>query len=397
MSRLHTVATGLKVRPESFGGIIASDDPPFLAFADRAYMRERGWEGGAAWERGADGVVDQLSAPVEVHLASTNRCQEGCAHCYMGAGSADPGELDTEGLKAALRALAGMGVFHVALGGGEALLRDDLVEIASYARELGLVPNLTTSGAGMTARLAADLRVFGQVNCSLDGIGPAARVFRPRADEAVVAAATAHLRAAGVSTGLNAVVGRDTVDHLEALVDWAVAHDLQEIELLRVKPAGRGLGPWREQKLTDAQHRAFYPQLTRLVETRPIRLKVDCSFVPMLCHHQPPREVLQALGVCGCEAGNYLLGARSDGRVSGCSFLPASDLRLVDLPERWADDEHLVRQRAWFRAMPEPCASCDYAAECKGGCRAVAAAVEGDPWQADPECPRVVDYRRREP
>jgi len=57
-----------------------------------------------------------------------------CPHCYMGAGEKDAEQLDTDGIKRALDILAEMNVFHIALGGGEALERPDLFEIAEYAR-----------------------------------------------------------------------------------------------------------------------------------------------------------------------------------------------------------------------------------------------------------------------
>ncbi|RLB55448.1 MAG: hypothetical protein DRI90_19445, partial [Deltaproteobacteria bacterium] len=83
----------MKHRFETFGGIIASDDPPFLAFVDRQYMRELGVGESPLWD-GADQGVGRLSAPTEVHLAATNACPVKCDHCYMDGGSAAAGEMD---------------------------------------------------------------------------------------------------------------------------------------------------------------------------------------------------------------------------------------------------------------------------------------------------------------
>src|SRR5512135_3327463 len=132
----------MQYRYENFGGIISGQEPPFLAFVDRNYMRELGLKESEKWNTD-DESVGRLSAPTEVHFAITNKCSAGCAHCYMGAGDADKGELDTASLKRALNILAEMKVFHIAMGGGEALEREDLFEVADYARRKGLVPNLT--------------------------------------------------------------------------------------------------------------------------------------------------------------------------------------------------------------------------------------------------------------
>ncbi len=167
----------MKHRFENFGGIVAVDDPPFLAFVDRDFMRELGHAESPLWENN-DQSINVLSAPTEVHFAITNACNVGCNHCYMESGENDSQEMDTETLKLGLKKLQSIGVFHVALGGGDALLRPDLFELAEYAREIGLVPNLTLSGNSITEKIAKQLTIFGQVNLSIDGIDKTSSVFR---------------------------------------------------------------------------------------------------------------------------------------------------------------------------------------------------------------------------
>ena len=381
----------MRHRFESFGGIIATDDPPLLAFVDRQYMRELGLPPSARWE--APAGADYLSAPVEVHIACTNRCSQGCSHCYMDSGLEDSRALDTARFKEALDVLADMGVFHVALGGGEALQREDLFELAAHARRAGLVPNLTTNGRLVDRHAAERLKVFGQVNLSLDGVGEFAGVFRDGADFGVVDKAFGWLMDAGVSTGINCVVGRDNLDGLPALFRYAANKGVSEIELLRFKPSGRAVALYARHKTTPEQNRMMYPFFQRLSQESGVKTKIDCSFLPMLCYHRPPLEWLEAYCVCGCEAGNFLIGARSDGRICGCSFLPSLDLTVFDLPEAWAGAPEFRRYRRWRETAPEPCASCEYLRFCKGGCHAVALSVAGRVDAPDPDCPRVVEER----
>jgi len=383
------MTTAIKSRPESFGGIIASEEPPFLAFVDRQFMRENGSSDQACWQEGKDGIVGTLSAPVEIHFACTNRCSLGCSHCYMDAGNALPEELDTGRFREALSKIAAMGIFHVALGGGEALERRDLFDLAAHARSIGLVPNLTTNGIHVDATTAQRMRVFGQVNLSLDGIGQAARTYRDGADFAIIDRAIGELLKAGVSTGINCVVGRNNIDALPNLFRYAAERGISEIELLRYKPSGRGLAQYELHRPTPTQNRSIYPLFQRLSDRYRVRAKIDCSFVPMLCCHHPPRELLEAHCVCGCEAGNYLLGAHSDGRVCGCSFLPALDLTIDDLQQQWHTADALRQYRDWSRMGTEPCASCPYLSICKGGCHAVSLAVCNDIDAPDPDCPMV--------
>ena len=141
-------------RYERFGGIVQLGLPRALVFVDRDRARALGYkDGGALWaEPEVEGVggalpAGVLAAPLEAHLQLTNRCGAGCRTCYTGATPmGGPSEYGLADWKHALDELAGMGVFHVALGGGESALLPWLHEIVDHARAIGLVPNLTTSG-----------------------------------------------------------------------------------------------------------------------------------------------------------------------------------------------------------------------------------------------------------
>ena len=73
MPESEKITEKLNYRFENFGGIIANEDPPFLAFADRDYMRELGLGTSELWDTD-DKSIDLLSAPTEVHFSITERC-----------------------------------------------------------------------------------------------------------------------------------------------------------------------------------------------------------------------------------------------------------------------------------------------------------------------------------
>jgi len=382
----------MKYRYENFGGIISSEEPPFLAFVDREYMRGCKLPDSELWSN--DESIGVLTAPTEVHFSCTNKCSAGCPHCYMDSAESDSGELNTADFKRALKKLADMGVFHVAMGGGEAFEREDFLELAAYAREVGLVPNLTTNGMHITGENVESLKVFGQANLSLDGLGENAALFRGKDFFPIVDRAVDILVDAGISTGFNTVVGRDNYDGLPELFEYAASKGINEIEILRLKPSGRAAELYDQMKTTYEQNVNLYPMLQELSEKTGVMAKVDCSFVPMMCYHRPPRELLEAMCTYGCEAGNVLLGARSNGKVSGCSFLPDTNLSIFDLDKEWKNNEEFNFYRRWADSAAEPCASCDYLDLCKGGCHAVAGHVYNDMSKPDPDCPFVDEYTR---
>lgn len=381
----------MQYRFENFGGIISSQNPPFLAFVDHDYMRKVGLGESVLWEAN-DTSVGLLSAPTEVHFAITNKCSVGCAHCYMNGGEKDDGQLDTESLKKALDILADMKVFHAAFGGGEALERQDLFDIAEYAKKIGIVPNLTVSGLGITPETAEKMKIFGQVNVSFDGVGEEYATFRGKdmfdvADKAIQA-----LVAAGVSTGINCVVGKRNFGGIEKLFEFARARSVNEIEFLRFKPSGRGKALYFSERTTYEQNIRLVPLLAELSGKYVITAKIDCSFVPMLCYHNPPREMLEQMATYGCEAGNVLLGIRSNGQVSGCSFLESDGLDVFELSSPAKRKKAFENIFSWPQRAPQPCKSCDYLDICKGGCHSVSKHITASFDAPDPDCPIVYEF-----
>ena len=415
-----------RFRYERFGGIVQLGFPQALVFVDRERARSLGYtapppglwpaagsEAGAAPARDENAASGSplpgvpsapLCAPLEAHLQLTNRCSAGCRGCYTGAtAEGGPHEWGLAEWQKALDELAAAGVFHVALGGGESAELPWLGELLQHARARGLVPNLTTSGLyddAVLARLCgwAEKGLFGQINVSLDGVGAdyaAVRGFDgfARADRAIVA-----LRAVHPSVGINCVLTRHSFAGLPALFAHARRRRLREVELLRFKPAGRGArrDTYDTLRCTDAQHRELLPTALQLSRRHRIRVRVDCSFTPMLAHHQPPPELLRFLAVYGCAGGDLLIAARAGGQLAACSFAPPVNTTTSELRSYFPSAAAFAPFRGWPAAQ-EPCRSCAYLELCRGGCRVVSAHVSGDARAPDPECPRVLAYRASQP
>lgn len=419
LARLQPAPRGF--RYERFGGIAQTAWPRALVFVDRDRARALGhdappaglWpveddaEPAAADEAALHGRL--LTAPIEAHLQLTNRCAAGCRGCYTGATpEGAPREWDLPAWRAALTELAAAGVFHVALGGGESAVLPWLGELCEHARALGIVPNLTTSGVYDDATLArlcgwAARGLLGQINVSIDGIGPGYAAVRgfdgfAQADRALVA-----LRRVLPDVGINCVVTRETFPQLRELFAYARRRRCSEIELLRFKPSGRGARRETYQALrcTDAQHAELLPTVLALSREHRVRVRLDCSFTPMIAHHKPPPALFRWLAIYGCAGGDLLVAARAGGSLSACSFAPPVEAKVTALRDYFARPAAFAPFRAWLPdaetgapAVAEPCRSCEYHALCRGGCRVVTQHVAGDGRQPDPECPRVLAHKR---
>jgi radical SAM protein with 4Fe4S-binding SPASM domain len=398
-------------RLERFGAILQTVVPRALVFVDRDYARRIPGlvaSGSPAVWTGDEPALGELplSAPLEAHLQLTNKCTAGCQGCYTGASAeGSPNEWGLAEWSRAIDALADAGVFHVALGGGESAVLPWLGELVDHARRRGIIPNLTTSGLDGLDRLLPIADRFGQINVSLDGLHDTYAAVRgfdgfARADAAIRA-----LRAIKREIGINVVVTRHNFAELDAIFAYATERRLSEVELLRFKPSGRGARAYDGLRCTDAQHRAFLPTILAAAKRHAIRVKVDCSYTPMLAHHRPAPALLAELAVYGCTGGDFLIGAKPGGQLTACSFAappPALDEvrpRVEQLAAYWNAPDAFGAFRTWREAPNDrgganPCRSCEYHALCRGGCKVVAAHVSGDLAAPDPECPRVVDQRR---
>jgi len=378
----------VKSRPERFGAFVTLDQPPALVAIDRVLARRLGIDGGVLWELPDPGLsVPVLTAPTEAHVAVTERCPAGCVGCYADA-TAEGHEPTFDALAARLDALADMGVFSVAFGGGEAALREDIGEVARYARSVGPSPTMTTSGLGITAERARDLLAFAQINVSWDGPTEVYREVRGWDGAAVAERAVEHLRSAGVPVGINTVLTRMSYPRLDDITAGAEALGAVELQLLRFKPSGRGRLDYLAMRLTAAQVDSFGETLRRLAERHAPAIRIDCALLPFLAGSGEVRaEDLSRFAVMGCEAGRSLMTLDAHGATRPCSFW-AEEGEETPPSEAWRRSPTLERFRGYVATIPEPCASCSFVEACRGGCRIVAGHA-GDAFRPDPECPRV--------
>lgn len=399
----------LSFRYERFGGIVQLRWPRALIFVDQARARRLGYatpppdRWPAEDDEGDDFLRAPLSAPLEAHLQLTNRCAVGCQGCYTGAtAEGGPREWGLSEWCRAIDELAAAGVFHLALGGGESALLPWLGELLIHARSRGLWPNLTTSGLYDEDTLArvcgyAAQGLFGQINVSLDGLGPAYAAVRGVDGFAQADRALRALRARTPRVGINVVLTKAGFADLEGLFRYARQQRLNEVEILRFKPAGRGAraGVYESLRCTDEQHQALLPTVLRLARRHRVRARLDCSLTPFVVHHRPAPRLLRWLSIYGCAGGDLLVAAKPGGSLAPCSFAPTVAASADGLRAYWQEADAFPPFRT-YRAAQAPCQSCEYLALCRGGCRVVSAHVGGDAAAPDPECPRVLAFQATE-
>jgi len=379
----------MKIRYESFGGIIATDDPPACIFVDKNFLLNLNQKKSLLWDRNNNNV---LSAPIEAHYAITNYCTANCPGCYMS--SKDKSDLllndksHFQRAKKIASLLSDMNIFHVALGGGESFHISWFIKLAEYFRSLNIIPNVTTSGSSITDEVINKCHIFGQINLSMDDIRDDFSISRPGLSFLYTVNVIRRLKEKNIRVGINCVISQKNYNSIECIIAYAKKMRLIDIEFLRFKPIGRGQNNYSKMALTLEQSINLFPKLRRLARKYRIRIKLDCSFTPFICYHRPSKRVLEFFATSGCYAGDWLIGISPSGIVSPCSFIQG-EITIENLKSHWDKKETFKTFRFWDKNTDSICKKCDYLSICKGGCHAVSHFYSGSYEEPDPECPFI--------
>ncbi|MHA1599062.1 MAG: radical SAM protein [Alphaproteobacteria bacterium] len=217
----------------------------------------------------ADGF--KLVAPISVSWVVTRRCQSSCIFCCTDSHPRGGVGADLGTALNAIDALADWGVLRLIVGGGEPLLRDDIVDIVAHAASRGLSPALATNGFVlddvMAARLAPHVMQF---QISLDSVRPdeyaALRGKAGGPDLAIRAinAAADTGRIVRVVTVLN----DRNMGALEEIADAVDRSPARQWFIFAVQPSGRGARSFSKLRLRDmAAARAKVTTIQRTMRT----------------------------------------------------------------------------------------------------------------------------------
>jgi len=306
-----------------------------------------------------------LTAPYRMDLALTYRCNNACRHCYV-ARPTDYPEMDTDTWKAVLERVWEVSIPHVCFTGGEATLREDLVELVAYAEGLGLVTGLLTHGR----RLSDEAYVQALLAAGLDHVQITLESHDQGVHDGMVAAQGAwqetvqgvrNAVASGMYTTTNTTLTRDNVAGIEETVAFIASLGVPTFACNSLIYAGRGstVGTgFREGELAPVLERvreAAGRHGLRLLWYTPTQY---CALSPLQLE----------LGVKACTAALYNMCVEPDGAVIPCQsyYEPLGHILRDPWEAIWNHDlAQALRER---RYAPEKCRECPEFSICGGGC-----------------------------
>jgi radical SAM protein with 4Fe4S-binding SPASM domain len=339
-----------------------------------------------------------IGFPIHPVWEVTNACNLRCSQCHACSGKPMPGELDTEEGKRLLDSMANIGEFRMlALGGGEPLVRPDIIELIAHARNLGLEISIATNGTLLTTELAREFKRLGVTNIAVGLNANDQEIHEqitnvPGSFTSTKNAVYATLEA-GMNLQINTTVMKENRPAISGLLDFASEVDAQIVLLYQLVPEGRGE---EDMELSVREYRALTEMVADKQRASRSIIEPTCSpqyWAYLMSRHRnghKPSGLTMKLAEAlfkGCVAGSGLCYVKPDGEVWPCPFVPisAGNVREHPLEELWYDSDLFNSLRDRDRLTGEKCRACRYKNMC-GGCRGRAYAHSGDYLGDDPLC-----------
>lgn len=336
------------------------------------------------------------------------RCNLRCIHCYASADSQGLGEqMDTEEGKTFISDLASFSVPVLLFSGGEPLLREDIFELATFARDQGIRPVLSTNGTLITQSVASNIKTigFGEVGISLDGVG--ANNDRFRGKKGAYQAALQGIRRcmdAGQRVSLRFTITCSNYEEIPAIFRLVEQEGIHRVCFYHLAYTGRAenmkkedLDPSETRDVVDmiCEHTLDLYRRGHEKEVLTVGNHADGIYIYLKLRKQDTQRANRVLGLLRANGGNnsgIRIGAVDDlGNVHPDQFwwqCSLGNVRERKFGDIWMDtSEPLMRGLKERKALLKGrCGQCQYLDLCNGNLRVRAQAVFDDIWAEDPAC-----------
>jgi len=324
-----------------------------------------------------------LSAPLDLHLETTGRCNLRCAHCYNGSRPTEtqPSLGDLESLATELKHV---GLRTVVLSGGEPLVRTDFPDVVAMFSEVAVKIVVATNGTILNEHaLSALVEDVCLVNVSLDSAWAVDHdVFRGR-----VGAFRGTLRCirelvtAEVPVVVQTTLARQNVNSLARLGRLLVNEGVSDWVIRTPLYVGRA----------ELNKSRFVPPDDAELSTRALE-DARNQFADAFPSLRAPQLADGKLRTVGCSAARTVAAVGYDGRIAPCALFTGTDFRGGRVwggrfLHEWKQASAMRRLRSLQASHLPVCQSCELLGSCHARCRAKAY-MNGDLYGPDPDCQR---------
>lgn len=367
-------------------------------------------------------------APFAIDFDVTLKCNQRCLHCNVAGGEDSTNEMNTEEIDRLIQEFYDIGVYDVAITGGEPLTRKDWRHIVEFACSRGpwkIVINTngilwTESDMKFVAEHCPELRIV----VSLDGHTPETYGILRRDAQGrpstrgfnQVVENLDKMHEHGLHTNVNFTITRISQKNLLNTIEFARTLHTQGFLAIKFFPYGRGGRYLEDLELPYEDWRAMLLDLTRMKEKdtslNQLAISVTCPwefYIPLMTEGYSIEdieriwdyitplgsEIYRSMRDIGCNAGVTTCALSPNGDVFPCGTVSArvpglycGNAREEGLMKVWKTSDMFHELRSLqLKEIRGACNRCDFRTLCGGGCRSRAFVKRSDLRDPDPLCP----------
>ena len=320
---------------------------------------------------------------------TTKKCNLYCKHCYRESGPEKmDDELTTEEGKKLLDQMVKAGMKVIVLSGGEPMIRDDIFEIISYAKSIGMTVLMGSNATLITKEKAEKLKDSGlnAIAISIDSLDPEKHNLFRGSDTAFQKAIEGANNCidAGIRVQLNCTITKQNLDEIEEIAAFASKLGAASSHMLFLVDTGRG----KNIKDSSIDIKEYKTAINRIIDKD---LELDILVKPTCAPQYKVESLLRGIKpqqntTRGCIAGISYCSILPNGDVHICPYAPVkvASIREEAFDYIWENNEIFNKLRD-FKSYKGQCGQCKYINIC-GGCRARAYSNTGDWLEEDPYC-----------
>lgn len=318
----------------------------------------------------------RLSSPLKISMNITKKCNLRCKQCFSDSAEELDNELATEEVYKLFDDMSEYGTFFICIGGGEPLMRPDIMDILAYGKKKRLAISIVTNGTLMTKEMVSKLNEMDldTLWISFEGMENNHDFLRGKGTFAKAIEALEHLREFKSKVAIRVSVSKNNINELLDVIKIAEEY---EVDLIRFTPL-MAFGRAKEHDIVINQEE--YIKCLQTLSNVKSKVKI---VTPVNIENE---KTWIDSSDFGCHCGKEAIWIDECGNYSPCFFYGEDyfigNIRDNTYMELWQKSNDVIH----FEGN-DTCRKCANYNKCRGGCRARVYMEYGNFNDVDPLCP----------
>lgn len=317
-----------------------------------------------------------LISPIKISMNITKKCNLRCKQCFSNSGEVNEQELTTKNICKLFDEMNKHGTFFICIGGGEPLMREDLMDILDYGKSKQLAISIVSNGLLLDKKLIERLNYMELDTfwISLDGLEFNHDYLRGKGSfKKAIESIQLLSKYCKCKKAIRVSLNRNNIHEVKDLIKIAEENSFDIIRFTPLIEFGRA----KNENLTisQIQYIEFMNQIKK------IQSKVEIIY-PNMAH----QKYWINSDDFGCHCGKEAVWIDELGNYSPCIFFGENynvgNIKNDDYIDLWDKSTKIVEF-----CGNKICKTCENYYQCRGGCRARTFINTGNFNDIDPLCP----------